>query len=186
MSEILATEQKLAVAGWIGEGLSLSEVQRRINSEFKISITYMDLRFLVDDLNLTLQDKTSSAPQPPPAAPAPSGNMGGVEDMLLEDEPGAAGDVSTGNNDGEDAYKEDLAADQVPGGGVKITVDAIQRPGEIASGSVTFSDGKSGQWFIDGYRRLGFEPPYKGYQPTQQDVIQFQSMLEKELSKGGY
>ena len=53
----LNEEQKAAVASWVKEGLSLSDIQRRLESDFKIRLTYMDLRFLVDDLDLELQNK---------------------------------------------------------------------------------------------------------------------------------
>ena len=44
--------QKKKVAGWLEEGLKLSEIQKKISSEFGISIKYLDLRFLLDDLKL--------------------------------------------------------------------------------------------------------------------------------------
>ena len=50
-------EQKREIAGWIAEGMGLSDVQKKINSDFGIVMTYMDVRFLVDDLDLTLVDK---------------------------------------------------------------------------------------------------------------------------------
>jgi hypothetical protein len=51
----LSDEQKSAVAAWISEGASLSEVQKRLESEMSVRITYMDLRFLVDDLDLEIK-----------------------------------------------------------------------------------------------------------------------------------
>ena len=51
----LTDEQKAAVAEWVRDGAGLSDVQKRLQSEFDISMTYMDVRFLVIDLELTLQ-----------------------------------------------------------------------------------------------------------------------------------
>ena len=48
----ITPEQKEAVALWAKEGLSLAEIQRRLDEEFSLSMTYMDVRFLVDDLEL--------------------------------------------------------------------------------------------------------------------------------------
>jgi len=45
--------QKKSVVEWIAQGMKLSEIQRRINSEFGIVMTYIEVRFLVDDLKLT-------------------------------------------------------------------------------------------------------------------------------------
>lgn len=53
----LSEEQQVAVAGWINEGKSLSDIQKLLESEFKIRMTYMDVRFLVDDLDLNLQSE---------------------------------------------------------------------------------------------------------------------------------
>ena len=48
----LDDQQKKIVAGWIEEGLDLSAIQARLESELDISMTYMDVRFLVGDLEL--------------------------------------------------------------------------------------------------------------------------------------
>ena len=54
-------EQKLEIANWVADGMGLSEVQKRINQDFGIVLTYMDVRFLVDDLDLTLVDPEQPA-----------------------------------------------------------------------------------------------------------------------------
>jgi hypothetical protein len=53
----LDSTQKSTVAEWIREGLSLSDVQKRLESEFGIRMTYMEVRFLVDDLDLEIQSE---------------------------------------------------------------------------------------------------------------------------------
>lgn len=53
----LTDEQKNAVAHWIGEGASLADVQRRLKDEHGVGLTYMDVRFLVDDLKLQLKEQ---------------------------------------------------------------------------------------------------------------------------------
>ena len=53
----LTDEQKGAVALWIGEGASLADVQRRLKDEHGVGLTYMDVRFLVDDLKLQLKEQ---------------------------------------------------------------------------------------------------------------------------------
>jgi transposase len=53
----LNEEQKKLVAAWVAEGASLSEVQRRLKEECEITATYMDVRFLVDDLQLQLKEQ---------------------------------------------------------------------------------------------------------------------------------
>ncbi len=58
----LTTEQKQRVTAWVNDGLSLSDVQKRITADLGIHMTYMDVRFLVDDLNLALKEKEPAKP----------------------------------------------------------------------------------------------------------------------------
>ena len=52
----LTPEQKQAVASWVAAGDNLSAVQKKLSEQFQISLTYRDVRFLVDDLELALKD----------------------------------------------------------------------------------------------------------------------------------
>jgi hypothetical protein len=56
--------QRQKVAAWINEGLKLAEIQKRLESELGLRLTYLEVRFLVDDLKLKPKDP------PPPAKPA--------------------------------------------------------------------------------------------------------------------
>lgn len=152
--------QKKKVAEWIAQGLKLAEIQTRITAEFGVKLTYMDVRFLVDDLKLTPKD-----PEPPkPAAPSP----------LTASQPAPA--VSPANTS---------APAPVPGG-VSLAVDKIAKPGTVVSGNVTFCDGNAADWYIDQTGRLGLAPKIEGYRPPQAEVQQFQAALEAELSKLGF
>ncbi|MGC6424822.1 MAG: hypothetical protein ACON4O_07535 [Lentimonas sp.] len=52
----LSDSQKSSVAAWITEGKSLAQVQALLREEFSISMTYMDVRFLVDDLDIAFKE----------------------------------------------------------------------------------------------------------------------------------
>lgn len=52
----LTESQKNSLITWVQEGRSLADVQRLLREEFKISMTYMDVRFLIDDLDVALVD----------------------------------------------------------------------------------------------------------------------------------
>ena len=45
-------EQKKEISKWVTEGIGLSDIQKKINKDFGVVMTYIDVRFLVDDLNL--------------------------------------------------------------------------------------------------------------------------------------
>ena len=55
------------MAAWIEEGLKLAEIQKRLETEMGLRVTYLEVRLLVDDLKLKPKD-----PAPPPKpVPAP-------------------------------------------------------------------------------------------------------------------
>lgn len=79
----LSEAQKQAVKQWVDEGAGLSELQRRLSDEFGVSMTYMDIRFLVIDLGLQVKDK--------PAGPSSGAGLGapGSDQSASSTEPGA-------------------------------------------------------------------------------------------------
>lgn len=52
----LSDSQKNAVTQWVTDGQSIAEIQRQLTEQFKISMTYMEVRFLVDDLNVIFEE----------------------------------------------------------------------------------------------------------------------------------
>jgi len=67
----LTEEQRQRVTAWILQGSKLSEIQNRLLSEFGIKLTYMEVRFLVDDLKLTPKDPEPPKTPEPLVAPKP-------------------------------------------------------------------------------------------------------------------
>lgn len=196
----LTPEQKQAVAQWVAAGDNLSAVQSKLAEQFKLSLTYRDVRFLVDDLNLELKDAAprvdaSDVTKAPTAkaSPAAGGNeRKGFFDKAKEklglsknEEP--AGDEELG---GEDLADDELAAELPPdgGGSVSVSVDKVTLiPGAIASGSVTFSDGVTAKWIVDQYGRPGLtEVSQPGYRPTPSDGQAFMQELSLALQKRGF
>ncbi len=166
----LTPEQTAAVSSWVAAGDNLSMIQKKLREEFSVALTYMDVRFLVDDLNLQLKDAPTkvdasdvSKPQPKPAAA-----------------PGAPNALP-----GEDDFEDEGAP--AASGGVRLEVDGVTLlPGAIASGKVTFSDGVTGKWIIDHQGRPGFtEVSQPGYRPTPEDAQSFMRQLEAELQRKG-
>jgi hypothetical protein len=158
----LTDEQKQKVTAWIAEGLKLSDVQQRLATEFDIRLTYMEARFLVDDLKVTPAETAPPAPAPVPSpSPAPAAAPA-LSALVAPDEPAPKA------------------------GGVAVKVDEITRPGAMVSGSVTFSDGGSAQWHLDQYGRLGMVTATEGYRPPPDDVPKFQAALDAELQKMGF
>ncbi len=155
----LTEEQRQRVSAWILEGAKLSEIQNRLLSEFKLKFTYMEVRFLVDDLKLTPKD-----PEPPKviAPPVAAPKTAAATPLALSPE-----------------------AAPLPGG-VSVSVDQITKPGAAISGKVTFSDGQIADWYLDQAGRLGVVPKVAGYKPSAVDVQDFQLALQQEVAKLGY
>ena len=193
----LTPEQKQTVAAWVAAGDNLSLVQKKLSEQFKISMTYRDVRFLVDDLNLDLIDPAPKAD----ASDVTKTNVGGMPSPRAasaapSNQPQAPGSP-TGSVDDEDeipgaddypAADEAAPPEPAPEGASTLTleIDRIMRPGAMVSGNVTFSDGVTGKWALDQMGRLMLDTSQKGYKPTQTDVQAFQRELQTQLQRQGY
>jgi len=164
----LDDSQRKRVAEWIGQGLKLSEIQNRLNTELGLSLTYIEVRLLVDDLKLTPKDieRVKPAQSPLTASGAPSTGT-----------PPAAGKPPSGAPKG--------AENSAAPGKVSLSVDTLARSGAVVSGKVTFSDGNKADRYLDQAGRLGLVSEKTGYRPPAADVQDFQAALETELSKIG-
>jgi hypothetical protein len=155
--------QRQRVSAWIIEGAKLSEIQNRLLSEFGKKLTYMEVRFLVDDLKLTPKD-----PEPPKVvAPPVSPPAAGPAKLTVEKNPAPEGTLPAS-------------------GGVSLSVDQLTKPGAMISGKATFSDGQQADWYLDQTGRLGLVPKQAGYKPSAADVQNFQTALQQEVAKLGY
>jgi len=157
--------QRRKVAEWIEEGLKVAEIQTRIGKDLGVTMTYMDVRFLIDDLKLKPKDAE------PPALPTIA--------AAKQPAPAAAGaSAAPATNPG--------LGEPAAGGNVSVAVDHVARPGAIVSGRVTFSDGQGGAWLIDQMGRPGLVPDQQGYRPSPGDITVFQTKLQDELAKLGF
>ena len=182
----LTPEQKASVSLWVAAGDNLSAVQKKITEQFKFSMTYRDVRFLVDDLNLELKDPApkvdasdvSKTPPPVAKAPGPSAQPAGIADAAAESPADAEAELA-------DDGLEDLPPSA---SSVTVEVDKVTLiPGALAAGTVTFSDGVTGKWVIDQQYRPGFtEISQPGYRPTPADSQAFMQQLSAQLQKRGF
>lgn len=166
----LTSEQLTAVAQWVEDGAGLNDVQRRIQEEFGVTMTYMDVRFLVLDIGATIKDK-----EPPKSAEpeAPS-----AETSVAEEAETLAGEAQ--NIVPEDEEPKTPSR-------VSVTLDKVVRAGAMMSGTVTFSDGVVGSWMLDRMGRLALTKiSQPGYQPSDIDLEAFQLELQAKLQAGAY
>ena len=156
----ISDAQKAAITQWIQEGRSLADVQRSLREAYEISMTYMDVRFLVDDLDIAVVEEETGEPEAPEVEPAEDVTAEPAEAELVEE--GAHGTVT-------------------------VDVDAIPRPGSLVNGTVVFSDGVSLGWQLSAAGQLGLIPgDDPEYRPSPEDVQSFQSQLQEVLRKKGF
>jgi hypothetical protein len=179
----LTPEQISKVSAWVAEGATLSQIQERLSTQLEVPMTYMDVRFLVDDLNLTLKDPAPKADAsdvtkaPPAPAPAAAQNL-------------PADEADSADAEAPEAPLGDDATPAAPAGpsSVTVVIDAVTLiPGAIAGGTVTFSDGVTGKWIIDQQYRPGFtEISQPGYRPSPADAQAFMQELGRAMQTRGF
>ncbi|MGB0416935.1 MAG: hypothetical protein ACPGKS_08805 [Coraliomargarita sp.] len=52
----LSDTQKATIAGWVKQNKSVAEIQNLLRDDLDLSMTYMDVRFLIEDLELTFEE----------------------------------------------------------------------------------------------------------------------------------
>lgn len=147
---VLDEQQKQTVEKWIADGYGMSEIQKGLAKEFGIKMTYMDVRFLLIDMNLSLKEEPEK-----PKAQEPSEKT------------------------------DDVNQPPEPQEGVSVEVDRLMKPGALVSGSVTFSDGRSGKWSLDQMGRLALDMGDPSYRPGEKDIADFQQALRNALEGKG-
>ena len=170
-------EIKEYIAGRVTEGVSLSHIQDELK-EKGVKMTFMELRLIASEIESGVFKAGEKASEPAPdkkAAPQDAADMpeeaeenpfGPGSDEGPMEEPLPPAPEETGDN-----------AEKKLRGKTTVTLSRIQRPGFMASGSVTFGSGANGEWVLDQMGRLGFEK-MEG-EPDQQDIQEFQMELRK-------
>lgn len=169
VAKSLSESQVEQIRGWADEGVGLAEIQRRLETEFEVKVTYMEVRFVLDDLGIELKGET----------PAPAEESDSTEAETPED---------SDENEAEpvDAVLEEDSPAPGEGGQVTVTISELQRPGAIVSGKVTFANGKSADWWMDQMGRLGMNADDPDFRPGESDMLAFQRELQSVAEKRGF
>ena len=176
----LTDTQREAVAGWFAAGASLDEIQKRIKAEFGVHLTYLDVRLLVAELPQPMEAEAGGRE-------AETTGTTEKEPLGTDQEFSEGSEEPPGTDDGTgeplDEAQDSTEAQAVPA--PTVTIDALMLPGTIASGDVTFSDGKTGKWYLDQMGRLGLGNLPEGYRPSPTDAALFQQQLMGLLQARG-
>ncbi len=165
-------ERNQLIVDSINSGMSLSDLQQKLSSEYGENLSYLELRILASELAIDWEKqnkpkKAAPAPPPPPSQPEPEAKDVEAEEDFPE----------------EDAAEEDFPEEEGEGHSV-VTVDDTPKPQTAMSGSVVFPSGAKASWFMDRFGRLGIADLEEGApQPTQEDLDDFQVELQKALQE---
>ena len=155
----------------LNEGLSLSDVQKLLDSEYGMKMTYFELRMIVStlDINWSNQEKKHTSvitPSPAPEPPKPAPQQQEAPKVDANPEPPDDDDADDEIEPGED-------------GGTQVTMDDVPIPGAVMSGHVVFASGASGKWVFNRMGQLGLAELDEGSEkPSQEDLMLFQQELQ--------
>ncbi|MDD7987059.1 hypothetical protein PQO01_19080 [Lentisphaera marina] len=78
-----------------------------------------------------------------------------------------------------EAAKAEMLNEGTPG--LHVEVSKITRPDAALSGSVSFPSGLSGEWTLDHYGQLGMDLGDTEAQPSEEEMMDFQNELRRQL-----
>lgn len=163
----LTSEQISQIQAWADEGDGLPEIQKKLRDEFTLRITYLETRFLLEDLKIELKPEPVAEPEPEETEPSPDAAESAPENA------GAGDEGSDGKADGEGTAS------------VTVSVDSVLRPDAIISGKVDFGGGNVTAWWLDQLGRLGMDPVESGFRPSEAQILAFQDELRAVIQKSG-
>lgn len=151
-------EIKKIVASLLNKGISLSDIQKQLQSEHAIKMTFLDLRLMASEIEAIDWSKQKAD----------------IAAKKAEEKAKEEAEKKALAVDGESAEAGD--------GKTIVEISKLTRPGAVANGSVKFGSGAKADWILDQYGRLGLDKP-EG-EPTPEDLKEFQAELQKLLSRG--
>jgi len=168
-------EIKQFIADRTREGNNLSRIQDML-AEQGVKMTFMELRLIASEIETSFWQKSEPAPEPAPEEKAPAAPA----DAEQAEEDGFPGEDEAGQVPPPEPAREAPAGDAgeaAPRGRTSVTVDQLQRPGFLATGTVTFGSGASGNWCLDQMGRVMFEK--LNGKPDRIDIQEFQMELQR-------
>ena len=100
----LSDDQKNAIRQWAEDGATMADIQKQMNEQWQIRVTYMDTRFLILDLGITLKPEVKEEPKKEEPVLDEAEAVGGVQ--VTQDEIVIPGMMFSGKvrfSDGEKA-----------------------------------------------------------------------------------
>ena len=168
-------EIKAFIAARTREGHNLSKIQDML-AEQGVKMTFMELRLIASEIETSFWQQSEPQPEPAPDAEKTAQDADAAPAEEADELP--ADDAERLPPDDAAPVDEAPADDgkAAPRGRTTVTLDQLARPGFLATGSVSFGSGASGNWCLDQMGRLMFEK-LEG-KPDRQDLQEFQLELQ--------
>lgn len=160
----LSEDQIATIQQWADAGTELSDIQKLLGSELGVRLTYLETRFLLDDLGIEIVKEPEPEPEPE------------VKEASEPADEEGPGDLEAEFPDGSDLDGDATAT---------VTIDTVQRPGAIVSGRVTFDGGEAAAWWLDQMGRLGMDADNTGFKPSESQLMEFQRELQRAIQEKG-
>lgn len=152
----ISQEQSKQLKKWAEEGLSLAIIQRKLSENWNLQLTYMEMRFLLDDLDIQLKEEESDDSK---KQEAEGDQISEEQDALM----GNQGQVS-------------VALDKIVRPGALMSGSVTFSDGKKA----TWQLDSLGRLGIVPSAELG-----ANYSPPEKDLVHFQKAIQTELQKSG-
>ncbi|MEC5128029.1 hypothetical protein VSU19_14785 [Verrucomicrobiales bacterium BCK34] len=162
----LSDEQISQIQSWADGGDVLSDIQLKLAETFELKATYLETRFLLEDLKIEL------LPTPEPKKEE-------------EEVPEEVAEETTGESEATPAADETPAPAPTGDESATVTIDKVLRPEALISGRVVFNGGEAAAWWLDQMGRLGFEPDSKDFKPSEAQAMAFQKELQLAVQSSG-
>lgn len=128
----LTDEQKSTVRSWAAAGADLNDIQNKLRDEFGLRMTFLEVRFLVLDLNITLHsdpvEPEAEDDSPEPETLLDDETVGGVQ--LTGDEIAIPGCIASGKVTFSDGVQARWNLDQMGRLGLQGAEPGYQPPPE--------------------------------------------------------
>ncbi len=154
--EELSPDQVQALRVWAEKGLDLNAIQKKLYEELGLKLTFMDTRFLLQDLEISI------------SRPEPAQEMEMIPESVQESQASQADEFVSSSTPPDPLL-----------GKTQVTVDEITLPHALISGKVLFKSGAQGVWNID--RTGGINWDASIGEPTDDDLREFETELRTLL-----
>ena len=180
-------EIKLYIAQQTREGFSLSKIQDMLTAQ-GVKLSFMELRLLAAEIDTEFwttldrekesknkkSENTNAVPQQPKEQFPQDDMRNDFGQDVMEEEIPSPDETATQAVSDDDKPQNQLRGKTV------ASLSPIQRPGFLATGTVQFGSGASGEWCLDQLGRVSFDS-LNGH-PDKQDFQEFQMELQRLFS----